>query len=75
MILCENMRQCCKTAEDDMFHKALANVQYKACTPSDISFLRSRVSSNIPGKSSINNIWFRNVSIITCLNALKDEIN
>lgn len=43
--------------------------------PDDITFLRSRVSSELPGHSSVNEKQFRNVSIITTLNSQKDEIN
>ena len=50
-------------------------VRYKACTVADIAFLKSRVSSDIPNRPSITDVRFRNVSIITCLNSLKDEIN
>jgi hypothetical protein len=41
----------------------------------DIAFLKSQVSSGIPNRPSITDAWFWNVSIITCLNSLKDEIN
>ena len=75
VILRQNMRQRTESAEDSQFREALSNMRYKACTAADIAFLRSRVSSNLPNKPSINDTRFRNVSIITCLNSLKDEIN
>ena len=75
VMLCQNMRQRTESTEDARFREALSNMRYKACTAVDIDFLRSRVSINIPNKPSINDERFRNVSIITCLNSLKDEIN
>ncbi|KDR76763.1 hypothetical protein GALMADRAFT_66895 [Galerina marginata CBS 339.88] len=50
-------------------------MRYKACTPEDISFLRTLVSSNLPGRSSVCDDKFRDVSIITARNLHKDEIN
>jgi len=41
VILRQNMRQHTKSIEDAQFHKALSNMQYKACTTNDIAFLRS----------------------------------
>ena len=75
VILRQNMRQRTESVEDSQFREALSNMRYKACTVTDIAFLRSRVSCDIPNRPSINDARFRNVSIITCLNSLKDEIN
>ena len=75
VILRQNMRQQMQTVEDAKFREALANMRYKACTPADIAFLRSRVPSGLPGRSHVNEKQFRNVSIITNLNSQKDEIN
>src|SRR6188768_4143494 len=50
-------------------------MRYKACTPDDLAFLRTRISSLAPGRSSICDDNFRNVSIITGTNLHKDEIN
>jgi hypothetical protein len=75
VILRENMRQRTESLEDAQFREALCNMRYKACTAADIAFLRSRVSSNLPNRPSIIDTRFRDVSIITCLNSLKDEIN
>ena len=75
VILRQNMRQRSESVEDARFREVLSNMRYKACTVEDIDFLRSRVSSNLPNRPSINDARFRNVSIITCLNSLKDEIN
>ena len=40
-----------------------------------ISFLKTVISSNLPGRSSVCDDEFRNVSIITAKNVHKDEIN
>ncbi|KAF8802335.1 hypothetical protein BYT27DRAFT_7112824 [Phlegmacium glaucopus] len=48
---------------------------YKACTPNDLVFLRSRISSNLEGRPSAKEKQFQNVSIITTLNLPKDVIN
>ena len=75
VILRQNMRQLSQSEDDAKFREALSNMRYKACTPADITFLKSRVSSELPGRSNINEKQFRNVSIITSLNSQKDEIN
>jgi hypothetical protein len=50
-------------------------MRYKACTPEDTAFLRTRISSNLPNRASICDDKFKNVSIITAKNLHKDEIN
>ena len=75
VILRENMHQKTQTPDDERLRAALSNMRYKACTPDDIAFLRSRVSSEIEGRSSVNEKQFRNVSVITTLNLPKDVIN
>ena len=75
VILRENMRQKTQTSDDERLREALSNMRYKACTPDDIAFLRSRVSSPIEGRPSVNEKQFRNVSVITTLNLPKDVIN
>ena len=75
VILRENMRQKKQSVEDAKLRTALENMRYKACTPEDIAFLRTRISSNLPGRPSICQLQFRNVSIITGTNLHKDEIN
>ncbi|KDR79825.1 hypothetical protein GALMADRAFT_1360531 [Galerina marginata CBS 339.88] len=69
------MRQKDQTLRDNQFRSALENMRYKACTPEDISFLRTLVSSNLPGRTSVCDNMFRNISIITARNLHKDEIN
>ena len=75
VILRENMRQKYQSKEDASLRAALENMRYKACKPEDIAFLRTRISSNIPGRPSICQEQFRNVSIITGTNLHKDEMN
>ena len=75
VILRQNMRQKTQTPDDERLREALSNMRYKACTPDDIAFLRSRVSSEIEGRASVNEKRFRNVSVITTLNLPKDVIN
>ena len=75
VILRENMRQKTQTADDERLREALSNMRYKSCTPDDVAFLRSRISSQIEGRPSVNEKRFRNVSVITTLNLPKDVIN
>ena len=75
VILRENMRQKHQSTEDAQFRTALENMRFKACTPEDIIFLRTLMSSKLPGRHSICDEDFRNDSIITGTNLHKDEIN
>ena len=75
VILRQNMRQKKQSPEDAKLRTALENMRYKACTAEDISFLRTLVSSEQPGRMSVCSNDFRNVSIITGTNLQKDEIN
>ena len=75
VILRVNMRQKKQSPDDAKLRTALENMRYKACTPDDIAFLRTRVSSSIPGRASICDNDFRNISIIAGTNVHKDEIN
>lgn len=75
VILQKNMRQKKQSAADTQLRTALENMHYKACTPADVAFLRSRITSNVPGRSSVKHKEFRHVSVITALNVHKDEIN
>jgi hypothetical protein len=45
VILRENMRQKVQSEDDTKFRTALENMRYKACTPADISFLRTLISN------------------------------
>ena len=77
IILRQNMRQRIQSEseKDGKLRTALENMRYKACTPADLDFLHSLVSSGLPGRACIANKNFRNVFIITALNIHKDEIN
>jgi len=75
VILRKNMRQQKNSNEDDKFRKCLENMRYKDCSPEDIQFLRTRITSFHSTKSSICDKQFRNVAIIIAKNAQKDEIN
>src|SRR5258705_1479644 len=75
VILRKNMRQKTQTAEDAKLRTALENMRYAACTPEDIKFLKSRIAGRHSEQPKLSNKEFRNVSIITALNAQKDRIN
>ena len=75
VILRKNMRQNRQSNDDNKLRVALENMRYKACKPDDIVFLRTRISCNMPGRPSVCQESFRNVSIITGTNLHKDEIN
>lgn len=75
IILRQNMRQRSQSMQDSQLRTALENMRYKACTPADIDFLYSRVSSALPGRVSVADKSFSGVPIITALNIHKDEIN
>ncbi|KAF8882796.1 hypothetical protein BD779DRAFT_1381589, partial [Infundibulicybe gibba] len=75
VILRQNMRQATQSLDDSSLREALSNMCFKACTPADLTFLRTKVSSDAPGRSSITAKEFRNVSIITAMNIHKDAIN
>jgi hypothetical protein len=68
VILRENMRQKTQSKDDDKLRKALENMRYKDCTLADIQFLRSRITSQLPGRPSITSPDFKFVSIITAKN-------
>ena len=75
VMLRQNMRQTLQTEEDDKFHKALENMQYKACTQEDITFLHIHTIGPGADKPKLAEKDFRNVSIITAWNSQKDRIN
>ncbi len=69
------MRQNTQSEEDSKLRTALANMQYKACTKDDITFLHSRVCRSSDSAPEITSEKYRNVSIITSLNIHKDAYN
>lgn len=75
VILRQNMRQKNQSEEDTKLRMALENMRYRACTPQDIVFLRSRIAGKGPNDPKLAQRRFRNVSIITAYNAQKDMIN
>src|ERR1700728_1715170 len=48
------------------------NMRYSACTPEDISFLKTRIAGRRPDQPKVAAKNFRNAFIITALNAQKD---
>src|SRR6267154_2022701 len=75
VILRKNMRQRTQTADNTKLRTALENMRYAVCTPEDIKFLKSRIAGRCPDQPNLSDKEFRNVSIITALNAQKDRIN
>jgi hypothetical protein len=75
VILRKNMRQKTQTPEDAKLRTALENMRYAACTPEDIKFLKTRIAGRRSDQPKLSHKDFRNVSIITALNAQKDRIN
>jgi hypothetical protein len=69
------MRQRTQTVEDAKLRNALENMKYAACTPEDIKFLKTRIAGRRPDQPKFSGKEFKNVSIITALNAQKDRIN
>ena len=72
VILRKNMRQRKQTVQDVKLRTALENMRYAACTPEDIKFLKSRIAGRRSDQPKLSDKEFRNVSIITALNAQKD---
>ncbi|KIK51450.1 hypothetical protein GYMLUDRAFT_136828, partial [Collybiopsis luxurians FD-317 M1] len=69
------MRNQGENVDDMKFRRALENMRYKACTPEDIRFLKSMVSSDKPGHHYIGRAPWRDAPIIVGENRQKDEIN
>jgi hypothetical protein len=69
------MRRKLQPVDDSKLRTALENMRYKDCTPGDISFLKSCVSSPFAGRPSTCDSKFRKFSIITAKNIHKDTIN
>ncbi|KAJ7079861.1 hypothetical protein C8R44DRAFT_836642 [Mycena epipterygia] len=75
VILRQNMRQKSQSEQDDKLRAALENMRYGACTEVDVAFLRTRIAGFRPENPKLFDIGFRNVSVITALNAQKDVLN
>ncbi|KAJ3968631.1 hypothetical protein EV361DRAFT_805293 [Lentinula raphanica] len=69
------MRMSGEGESDRKYRIALENMRYKSCTKSDIQFLNSLISSNLPGHPSAKFSPWRNAPIIVGENKYKDEIN
>lgn len=69
------MRQQSQSPEDAKFRKLLENLQYKACTMADIKFLHTHVAGRSADKPKLNDVNFRNVSMILSWNSHRDKIN
>jgi hypothetical protein len=75
VILYQNMCQSTQSVKDGQLRTALENMCYTACTKNDIKFLQSRIADKCTGHPDMSSTEFRNVSIITGLNAEKDHLN
>src|SRR6202020_3442474 len=75
VILRKNMRQRTQSEKDAKLRTALENMRYAAYTPEDIKFLKTCIAGRQSDQPQLSDTEFRNVSIITALNAQKDRIN
>src|SRR6267154_4324685 len=75
VILRQNMRQTGQSVQDVKLRVALENMRYKACTPDDIDFLRSRIAGKGPDDLKLAQKRFRNISVITSRNTQRDKLN
>ncbi|KAJ3963440.1 hypothetical protein EV361DRAFT_768572, partial [Lentinula raphanica] len=75
VILRKNMRMKGESAEDKSYRVALENMRYKSCTLSDIKFLNTLISTNLPGRPCAKLEPWRSAPIIVGENKYKDEIN
>ncbi|KAJ3832658.1 hypothetical protein F5878DRAFT_702878 [Lentinula raphanica] len=69
------MRMSGESIQDRSYRIALENMRYKACTPADIRFLNTLISTNIPNRPSAKLEPWRSAPIIVGENKYKDEIN
>ena len=75
VILTQNMRQTKISEDDKKFRTALTNMRYAACTEDDLEFLKTLHADRSQINKSLSSPIFKDVSIITCLNTQKDQIN
>ena len=59
VILRQNMRQAQQSTDDNKLRNTLENMRYKACTPEDIIFLRSRIGGKGPNDPKLAQKRFR----------------
>ena len=69
------MHQKTQSPDDSALRTALVNMQYGACTPEDIKFLRKRIAGTCPDQPNVALKNFRNVAIICGVHSQKDRIN
>ncbi|KAI1797626.1 hypothetical protein LXA43DRAFT_876934 [Ganoderma leucocontextum] len=69
------MRQTELSEEDINFREALSNMRYASCTKADIALISSRIHSHSALQAQFRLPHYRDVSIITALNAHRDAIN
>jgi hypothetical protein len=74
VILQANMRQLGEDPEEVAFRTALVNLRHWSCTPDDIRLIKSRIVKTMP-EMTIDTAPWKNVSIITSYNRVKDQIN
>lgn len=75
VLLRKNMRQATQSEEDAKFRTCLENLRYRACTVFDIALLRARIVGYGKNDPKLTDPNFRNVPIITRLNAFRDGLN
>jgi hypothetical protein len=74
VILTKNMRQTDTGSKEALFRDALVNMRYASCTDTDMNILRSLIAQPHSPRL-MNDLNFRNTSIITARNRYKDEFN
>ncbi|KAF6758492.1 hypothetical protein DFP72DRAFT_807851, partial [Ephemerocybe angulata] len=74
VVLTENMRQIHDSPEEAAFRRALENLRWRGCTADDLALLRRRIANSSPDLT-LDQVGFKDVSIITALNKDKDQIN
>ncbi|KAJ6632032.1 hypothetical protein B0H10DRAFT_1764194, partial [Mycena sp. CBHHK59/15] len=74
VILKVNTQQNTESPDDTKFRTALSNMCYAACTPNDITFLKTWIVGLRKDQPKFSDTCFRMVPIITSWNAQKDRI-
>jgi hypothetical protein len=75
VLLKQNMQQRSMSPEDQAYRVALENMQYKACTSTDVALLYSLSSNTKDEKDKLKSNLFRAISILTSQNKYRDKIN
>ena len=74
VLLRENMRQRGMSAEDIRFREALINLRFGSCTREDLVLFSTRIAGPAPGQPNILQPQFKDVSIATAKNAVRDAV-